>query len=509
MEPESVSFGFSEAAVGVGGLRKQVLRKGESWQSPFPGDEVVVRYIGWIEGSGRVEPWSDGECYKFKLGQGEVIKGWDQGIATMKKGERAIFTVPPDLAYAEAGLPPLIPPDSTLMFDIEILSWTSIRDLTGDGGVLKRILVEGQGWATPRDDDEVLVRYKVKLQDGTLVSSSSEGVEFRVGRGFLCPAIGIATKTMRKQEKAELTVKFTYGIPQSYSRSKANCGSMLEDVDMVIQIELLSWKSVIDVTGDKRVIKKIVKAGEGFAHPKEGSAVKVVYTCRSKEGSILKECGSAEKPHLYVLFDEQANEDMDKAVATMRKGEQATVTFQRNSSLSYEIELVDFAKGKPLWRMTSKEKLETCERRKAEGNSLFERGDFSGASQKYEKAVKCIEFDHSFSDEEKATATALRLSCYLNNAACKLRLSAYHEATRLCTKVLELDSGNIKALYRRSQANLKISNLGEARTDVQRALIIQPHNREVKLVYEELKEKQRVHKVYEAEFSRTILSRMV
>lgn len=74
----------------------------------------------------------------------------------MKKGERAIFYIPPSLAYGEAGSPPSVPPDSSLVFDIELLSWSSVRDVTGDGGVLKKILVEGEGWATPRGNDEVL-----------------------------------------------------------------------------------------------------------------------------------------------------------------------------------------------------------------------------------------------------------------------------------------------------------------------------------------------------------------
>lgn len=73
----------------------------------------------------------------------------------MKKGERAILTIPPNLAYGETGLPPLIPPNSTLIYDIELLSWDTIRDLTGDGGILKKIMKEGEGWATPKDGDEV------------------------------------------------------------------------------------------------------------------------------------------------------------------------------------------------------------------------------------------------------------------------------------------------------------------------------------------------------------------
>lgn len=74
----------------------------------------------------------------------------------MKKGERAVLTIPPDLAYGEAGLPPLVPPHSTLIYDIEMLSWNSIRDLTGDGGILKKITREGEGWTTPKNGDEVL-----------------------------------------------------------------------------------------------------------------------------------------------------------------------------------------------------------------------------------------------------------------------------------------------------------------------------------------------------------------
>ena len=77
----------------------------------------------------------------------------------MKKGERAIFTIPPDLAYGKAGSPPSIPPDATLLFDIELLSWASVRDTCRDGGILKRIVKDGDGWATPKEADEVIGGY--------------------------------------------------------------------------------------------------------------------------------------------------------------------------------------------------------------------------------------------------------------------------------------------------------------------------------------------------------------
>lgn len=91
-------------------------------------------------------------CYNA----GQVITGWDQGIKTMKKGENALFTIPPELAYGESGSSSTIPPNATLQFDVELLSWTSVKDICKDGGVFKKILTEGEKWDNPKDPDEVL-----------------------------------------------------------------------------------------------------------------------------------------------------------------------------------------------------------------------------------------------------------------------------------------------------------------------------------------------------------------
>ena len=95
---------------------------------------------------------------------GQVIKGWDQGIKTMKKGENAIFTIPSELAYGESGSSPTIPPNATLQFDVELLSWVSVKDICKDGGLFKKILAEGEKWENPKDMDEVLgICYKLLI----------------------------------------------------------------------------------------------------------------------------------------------------------------------------------------------------------------------------------------------------------------------------------------------------------------------------------------------------------
>ncbi|KAG6641122.1 hypothetical protein CIPAW_09G051100 [Carya illinoinensis] len=440
----------------------------------------------------------------------------------MKKGERAVFTIPPNLAYGELGSPPLIPPNSTLIFDIEMLSWTTIRDITGDGGILKKITKEGEGWATPREADQVLVKYEARLENGTVVSKSEKGVEFNVGdeTDCLCPALSKAVKTMRRGEKAELAVKFSYGLRQNRNEATEIDNGVPSDSNLSIELELLSWKSVVDVTGDKKVLKKIMKAGEGFDRPNEGSLVKVIYLGKLKDGTIFERKGSNEEPFEFTTLEEQINEGLDRAIMTMKRGEQAVVTVSSEhvdsndvsgiakEELFYEVELIDFIKDKPFWKMETEEKIEACERKKNDGNVLFEAGKFWRASRKYEKAAKYVEFDHAFTDDEKSTANALWLSCNLNSAACKLKLGEYLEASKLCTKVLESDPYNVKALYRRSQAFLKISELEKAEADIKRVLTTDPNNRDVKLVCKELKNKQREYTRYQAEIFSTMLSRM-
>ena len=104
------------------GLQYEVLESGNG-DSPSAGDTAVVHYTGWLTDGTKFDSSVDrGQPFEFSVGAGNVIQGWDEGVALMQVGDKWKFTIPADLAYGEREIGGgLIPANSTLVFEVELL----------------------------------------------------------------------------------------------------------------------------------------------------------------------------------------------------------------------------------------------------------------------------------------------------------------------------------------------------------------------------------------------------
>jgi FKBP-type peptidyl-prolyl cis-trans isomerase FkpA len=103
------------------GLKYEDLAVGEGAEA-MAGRRVVVHYTGWLTSGSKFDSSVDrGDPFDFVLGRGEVIRGWDEGVAGMNVGGRRKLTIPPHLGYGARGAGGVIPPNATLVFEVELL----------------------------------------------------------------------------------------------------------------------------------------------------------------------------------------------------------------------------------------------------------------------------------------------------------------------------------------------------------------------------------------------------
>ena len=273
------------------GVQKELLSEvADSVAKPRAGDEVHIHFKGWLpDGTEFHNTRRQSGDFHFTLGQGEINKGLDLGIATMCKGELARFTVSPDFAYGD-GVPGKIPPQATLTFEVELLWWKRKHALTSDGGVLKEVQVEGTGCRKPYPGWTVKLRYAGYANGAEFARSSENGVEAEVsGENPLKLPQGtwqLLLTSMSQHEIATATLlpQYAYGADAMFD-SKVPGNSTITLEFELLDVFLVTDCSLLQRYGEKhfpRVMKRQQLAGDGTKTPNNLSEIKALVNGSSR-----------------------------------------------------------------------------------------------------------------------------------------------------------------------------------------------------------------------------------
>ncbi|TPX33850.1 hypothetical protein SmJEL517_g03289 [Synchytrium microbalum] len=496
-----------------GGVTKKITSLGSGWAKPGRGDEVHVLYVGRLAGTSEVFDSNQdvNSPFTFQLGQGMVIKGWDEGIKTMKKGEKAILCISPDYGYGSKGAGPKIPPNSTLEFEVTLINWKSVNSLSDDGKVvLKMLKTDPAGWQTPKSGWEVVVSYtgRIEGQDEPFIQVPDFTFIIDSKDAHTPPYFSEAIKKMKKGEVGQLIITITSGHDSTKSHPLTDPKIGILKSTTEYEIELLRWHEVEVL--ESVISKKTLKDGEGWDRPKSRYRVKVQVTGAAMQNKASNQFMKVDD--WFVLGSGALPEAVEIALEKMKKGESAVIKapadygfgntltkqyglLQEHDELVFDIVLEDWEKKKDSWDMSREEKLEDAQSCRLMGNDLFKEGKIRSAIKQYDQVVTYLGTLTSSTPEEKQQVDTLLLPAYLNLCACHLKASGGQaNVFETANKAVTLCPTSAKALYRRAQSFSSIGEYEKALDDIKQAVKLEPKDAALRTEYTRISELLKEHR---------------
>ncbi|XP_031627970.1 FK506-binding protein 59 isoform X2 [Contarinia nasturtii] len=358
---------------GDGGVLKRILENGSTDEQPSTGCKVSLHYTGTLENGTQFDSSVErNEPFEFELGKGVVVKGFDMGVASMKKGEKAVFTFTSEYGYGAAGSPPNIPPNATLIFEIELLDFKP-EDLSpkSNGAILRYVLKKAVTRKTPNDGSSVTVN----------LSGSYEGRVFD-----------------------ERTLTFNIG----------------------------------EVPHDE-VIEGVQKA--------------------------LTHFGKSETSRLIIkpeyAFGAAGNEQFG---------------IPPNATVEYTVTLNEFEREPESWKLNAEESLEHAKVVKDKATAYLKQNEYKLAIKLYEKSNSFLS-NCTTSKGACEEAQAVKAAVHSNIALCYLKLNNYYDAKKACETVLEIDPKNVKAYFRRGTSLFATGDAKSALDDFLKVQELEPDNK--------------------------------